>query len=416
MSVPFLERKIKLKKSNLFIVLLLINFAFLLGCGKNNNSNNGTVNNKISKATKSNNNNSIQIKLDSMTLDEKIGQLFIVGFDGYEANENIESLIKENHVGGVILFSHNAENAHQLMNLTNALKTINLHNKIPVFISVDEEGGRVSRMPKELKKLPSNKIIGEINNSNLSYNIGKIISKELTCLGFNMNFAPVLDINSNLQNPVIGDRSFGNNVDIVSKLGVKTMEGLRDGNIIPVVKHFPGHGDTSVDSHVGLPLINHDIKRLKEFELIPFKEAINNNADVVMISHILLPKIDPSYPATMSKTIITDVLRNDLKFKGVVVTDDMTMGAIRKNYNISNAAIKSINAGTDIILICHGYDNEMSAINSIKKAVKNNIITEDRINESVYRILKLKEKYKISNDTVDNIDVDKINSEIKSIF
>ncbi|BDR67893.1 beta-N-acetylhexosaminidase [Clostridium tetani] len=405
-----------MKKSNLFIVLLLINFAFLLGCGKNNNSNNGTVNNKISKATKSNNNNSIQIKLDSMTLDEKIGQLFIVGFDGYEVNENIESLIKENHVGGVILFSHNIENAHQLMNLTNSLKTINLHNKTPLFISVDEEGGRVSRMPKELKKLPSNKIIGEINNSNLSYNIGKIISKELTSLGFNMNFAPVLDINSNPQNPVIGDRSFGNNIDLVTRLGVKTMEGLRDGNIIPVVKHFPGHGDTSVDSHVGLPLINHDMKRLKEFDLIPFKEAINNNADVVMISHILLPKIDSSYPATMSKTIITDVLRNDLKFNGVVVTDDMTMGAITKNYNISNAAIKSINAGSDIILICHGYDNEMSTINSIKEAVKNNIITEDRINESVYRILKLKEKYKISNDTVDNIDVDKINSEIKSIF
>ncbi|QBD85513.1 beta-N-acetylhexosaminidase [Clostridium tetani] len=405
-----------MKKFNLFIVLLLINFAFLLGCGKNNNSNNRNINNETSKAPKSNNDNSMQVKLNSMTLDEKIGQLFIVGFDGYEANKNIESLIKKNHVGGVILFSHNIENAHQLMKLTNSLKSINLHNKTPLFISVDEEGGRVSRMPKELEKLPSNKIIGEINNSNLSYNIGKIISKELTCLGFNMNFAPILDINSNPQNPVIGDRSFGNNIDLVTRLGVKTMEGLREGNIIPVVKHFPGHGDTSVDSHVGLPLINHDMKRLKEFELIPFKEAINNNADVVMISHILLPKIDSSYPATMSKTIIKDVLRNDLKFNGVVITDDMTMSAITKNFDISNAAIKSINAGSDIILICHGYDNEMSTINSIKEAVRNNIITEDKINESVYRILKLKEKYKISNDTVDNIDVDKINSEIKSIF
>ncbi|AVP54061.1 beta-N-acetylhexosaminidase [Clostridium tetani] len=405
-----------MKKFNLFIVLLLINFAFLLGCGKNNKSNNRNINNETSKAPKLNNDNSMQVKLNSMSLDEKIGQLLIVGFDGYEANKNIESLIKKNYVGGVILFGNNIRSAEQTMKLTNSLKSINSKNKIPLFISVDEEGGRVSRMPKELEKLPSNKIIGEINNSNLSYNIGKIISKELTCLGFNMNFAPVLDINSNLQNPVIGDRSFGNNANLVTRLGIKTMEGLREGNIIPVIKHFPGHGDTSVDSHVGLPLINHDMKRLNEFELIPFKEAINNNADVIMISHILLPKIDSSYPATMSKIIIKDVLRNDLKFNGVVITDDMTMGAITKNFDISNAAIKSINAGTDIILICHGYDNEIYVINSIKEAVENNIITEDKINESVYRILKLKEKYKISNDTVDNIDVDKINSEIKSIF
>lgn len=405
-----------MKKFNLFIVLLLINFAFLLGCGKNNKSNNRNINNETSKAPKLNNDNSMQVKLNSMSLDEKIGQLLIVGFDGYEANKNIESLIKKNYVGGVILFGNNIRSAEQTMKLTNSLKSINSKNKIPLFISVDEEGGRVSRMPKELEKLPSNKIIGEINNSNLSYNIGKIISKELTCLGFNMNFAPVLDINSNLQNPVIGDRSFGNNANLVTRLGIKTMEGLREGNIIPVIKHFPGHGDTSVDSHVGLPLINHDMKRLNEFELIPFKEAINNNADVIMISHILLPKIDSSYPATMSKIIIKDVLRNDLKFNGVVITDDMTMGAITKNFDISNAAIKSINAGSDIILICHGYDNEIYVINSIKEAVENNIITEDKINESVYRILKLKEKYKISNDTVDNIDVDKINSEIKSIF
>ncbi|WP_243158803.1 beta-N-acetylhexosaminidase [Clostridium cochlearium] len=406
-----------MKKSNLYMFLLLMSFVFLLGCGRNNASHSQNIENKTSNNKKSDtNNDNIKLKLNSMSLDEKIGQLLVVGFDGYDINENIEKLIKENHVGGVILFSHNIENAHQLINLTNALKTLNSHNKIPLFISVDEEGGRVSRMPREFKKLPSNKIIGKINNSNLSYNIGRIIAKELTFLGFNMNFAPVLDINSNPQNPVIGDRSFGNNVDIVSKLGIKTMEGLRDGNIISVVKHFPGHGDTSVDSHVGLPLINHDMKRLKEFELMPFKKAINNNVDVVMISHILLPKIDPAYPATMSKTIITDVLRRYLNFNKVVITDDMTMGAITNNYTISDSAIKSINAGTDIILVCHGYNNQTAIITSLKEAVKNGTITEDRINESVYRILKLKEKYKINNNIVDNVDIDKINSEIKNIF
>lgn len=407
----------KVKKSNLPMVLLLITFVFLLGYGGNNNFNNENVKDKISNDETSDiNDDDIQLKLNSMNLDEKIGQLLIVGFDGYELNEDIEKLIKENRVGGVILFGNNIENSHQLMNLTNALKTNNLNNKIPLFISVDEEGGRVSRMPGEFKKLPSNKIIGEINNSNLSYNIGKIISKQLTSLGFNMNFAPVLDINSNPENPVIGDRSFGDTPDIVIKLGIKTMEGLKDGNIIPVVKHFPGHGDTSMDSHVGLPLVNHNMKRLNEFELIPFKEAINNDADVIMISHILLPKIDSIYPATMSKTIITDVLRNDLSFNGVVITDDMTMGAITKNYDISNATVKSINAGTDIVLVCHDYANEIAVITALKEAVKNKVITEDRLNESVYRILKLKEKYKINNDTVDNINIHEINNKIKSIF
>lgn len=407
----------KVKKSNLPMVLLLITFVFLLGYGGNNNFNNENVKDKISNDETSDiNDDDIQLKLNSMNLDEKIGQLLIVGFDGYELNEDIEKLIKENCVGGIILFGNNIENSRQLMNLTNALKTNNLNNKIPLFISVDEEGGRVSRMPGEFKKLPSNKIIGEINNSNLSYNIGKIISKQLTSLGFNMNFAPVLDINSNPQNSVIGDRSFGDTPDIVTKLGIKTMAGLKDGNIIPVVKHFPGHGDTSVDSHVGLPLVNHNMKRLNEFELVPFKEAIKNDADVIMISHILLPKIDSIYPATMSKTIITDVLRNDLNFNGVVITDDMTMGAITKNYDIPNAAVKSINAGTDIILVCHDYDNEMAVITALKEAVKNKVITEDRLNESVYRILKLKEKYKINNDTVDNINIHEINNKIKSIF
>ena len=404
-----------MKKSNLFMMLLLISFLFLMGCDKNNNSTSTDIKKSSSNFTKSED-DKIKDKIKSMNLDEKIGQLLIVGFDGYEINENIENLIKENHVCGVILFGNNIKSAEQTIKLTNSLKSINSNNKIPLFISVDEEGGRVSRMPSEFRKIPSSGYIGNQNNENLSYNVGKVISKELKFLGFNMNFAPVLDINSNPQNPVIGDRSFGSNKDLVTKLGIKTMEGLKDGNIIPVVKHFPGHGDTSVDSHVGLPLVNHDMKRLKEFELIPFKEAINNNADVVMISHILLPKIDTEFPATMSKTIIRDILRKDLKFNGVVITDDMTMGAITNNYNISNACIKSINAGADIILVCHEYDNEVKVIHSIKEAVKDKTMSEKRINESVYKILKLKEKYKINNNIVDNIHVEKINNEIKSIF
>jgi beta-N-acetylhexosaminidase len=358
----------------------------------------------------------IQNKVDAMSLDEKIGQLVVVGFDGFTINDNINNLIKENKVGGVILFSKNVENSNQLVSLTNLLKTSNAQNKTPIFISVDEEGGRVSRMPNELKKLPSNKSIGKRNDSDFSYNIGKIIGEELKSFGFNMDFAPVLDINSNPTNPVIGDRSFGNNVDIVNKLGIKTMKGMMDSNIIPVVKHFPGHGDTFVDSHVGLPLVNKDLIKLNDFELIPFNEAIKNNVDAIMVSHILFNKIDVDFPASMSKVIITDILRENLKFKGVVITDDMTMGAIIKNYDIGDASVKSINAGSDLILVCHDFDNELKVINSLKVAVQNNIITEERLNESVYRILKLKEKYVINDNPVKSPDINTINNKIETLL
>lgn len=351
----------------------------------------------------------VQKKVDSMSLDEKIGQLVIVGLDGYTINNNITNLIKQHKVSGVILFRKNVETSNQLLSLINSIKTNNSLNKVPLFVSVDEEGGRVSRMPYEIRKLPSNLIIGNKNNPDLSYNIGKIIGEELKTYGFNMDFAPVLDINSNPNNPIIGDRSFGNNAKIVSKLGIKTMKGMTYNNVIPVVKHFPGHGDTSVDSHVGLPVVIKNLKTLNSFELLPFKEAIKNNVDAIMVAHILLNKIDPTYPASMSKFVITDILRKKLKFNGVVITDDMTMAAIIKYNDIGAAAIRSFNAGSDIILVCHEYNNELKVINSLKTAVQSKKISEKKLNESVYRILKLKEKYKLNNDTQSTINSNKIN-------
>jgi beta-N-acetylhexosaminidase len=304
----------------------------------------------------------IRERVKEMTLDEKIGQMLIVGFDGYAVNDHIRAMIRNYHVGGIILYSYNVENSSQLLALINTLKRVNSINEIPLFISVDEEGGRVSRMPAELRRLPTNETIGRRNSEDLSYRIGNVIAEELKAFGFNMDFAPVLDINSNPNNPVIGDRSFGSAPEVVSRLGVQTMIGMRSGGVIPVVKHFPGHGDTSIDSHVGLPSVNHDLNRLRNFELIPFEQAIRNGADAVMVAHILLNRIDPAEPASLSGTVITDILRNHLYFSGVVITDDMTMGAIVQNYDLSNAAVKAVNAGSDIVLVSRGYDNEVSGI------------------------------------------------------
>jgi beta-N-acetylhexosaminidase len=271
-------------------------------------------------------------------------------------------------------------------------------------------------MPAEFANIPSMGAIGKINDSGLAYRVGNVTADMIRSFGFNMDFAPVLDINSNPNNPIIGDRAFGSTPEIVSRLGVQTMLGIRDGGVIPVVKHFPGHGDTSVDSHTALPVVNYNLNRLESFEFVPFKAAINAGADAVMVAHILLSQVDPANPSSMSRTVITDILRNRLGFKGVVITDDMTMGAITKNYDLADAAVKSVNAGSDIILLSGGYNNEVRVLNALKNAAANGTIPISRINESVYRILKLKQKYNLGDTTTGSINVGAINNEIEGVL
>lgn len=358
----------------------------------------------------------ILAKIKDMSLEEKVGQLVIAGIDGYEIDAGARELVDEYHVGGFILLKKNVRDADQMLSLINSLKETNAGYKIPLFLSIDEEGGRISRMPEEFSQIPTSKKIGDQNNSELAYRIGRILGEELKLFGLNMNFAPVLDINSNPDNPVIGDRAFGNNADIVTKLGIETMKGLQAENIISAVKHFPGHGDTSVDSHVGLPTVNNDLDRLESIELLPFSEAIKNKVDVVMIAHILLPKIDADHPSTFSKTIISDILRKKLNFDGVVITDDMTMGAITNNYDIGEASVKSINAGSDIILVCHDYEKEKAVLQSLQNAAKTGAIPQERIDESVYRVLKLKEKYHLLDRTIPALGPEKINKKIEALY
>jgi beta-N-acetylhexosaminidase len=358
----------------------------------------------------------IQTQIKEMRLEEKVGQLVMAGIDGYENDDHARQLMEKYHVGGFILLKKNIRDAGQMLGLINSIKETNAINKIPLFLSIDEEGGRVSRMPKEFAKMPASKKIGQLDNSQLSYQVGSIIGEELKSFGINMNFGPVLDINSNPKNPVIGDRAFGATAEIVTKSGIETMKGLHTQNIISVVKHFPGHGDTSVDSHIGLPTVNHGLERLNAFELLPFSAAIKNNVDAVMVAHILFPKIDPINPASFSPTIITDVLRQKMNFDGVVITDDMTMGAIINNYDIGEAAVKSINAGSDIVLVCHDYAKEEAVIQAIQKAAETGAISADRIDQSVYRVLKLKQKYNLSDKTVPSVEPQSINKKINVLY
>lgn len=421
-----------MRKLTSLILIILAALLFVIGCGKtSNDGNSGNGKGIITNPEGSSKDNAdspgsgtavpsptadpLMDTVKSMTTDEKIGQMVISGIDGYTLMDTTSKMIKDYHVGGFIILGENVKNSEQLLSLVNSLKTTNSKSsKLPLFLSIDQEGGRVDRMPSEIKRLPLNSTIGKVTSSSFSYEIGSILAEELNLFGLNMDFAPVLDINSNPQNPVIGDRSYGSKPDVVVKHGIQTMLGIKSGSIIPVVKHFPGHGDTSTDSHVGLPAVNNDIERLKSFELIPFNEAIKGGADAVMVAHILLPKIDPKNPSSMSKIIVDDILRKGMNYDGVVITDDMTMGAIMKNYDIKEAAVKSVNAGCDIILVCHGYDNETAVINALKSAVQNGTITEERINQSVLRILALKSKYKLGDKIINSVDIDSINSRIDS--
>lgn len=397
--------------------------VFLLpGCNVINNIDVHKEQNRPQEPTNENNNaignstDSIKVQIDKMSLKEKVGQLVISGIDGYTNDEHSRELIESYKVSGFIILGQNVRDTNQTLNLINSLKASNSNNKIPLFFGIDEEGGRISRLPAEFIKLPTNKVIGQKNNSDLSYNIGSLLGDELKAFGLNMDFAPVLDINSNPKNPIIGDRAFGENADIVSKLGIATMKGIQSKNIISVVKHFPGHGDTSVDSHIGLPVVNNDLNRLKSLELIPFSKAIQNGADVVMVAHILLPKIDKENPASFSKAVINEVLRNYLNYNGVVITDDMTMGAIVNNYDIGQAAVKSLNAGTDIILVCHDFNKMTAVIEAIKKAIEDNVISEKSIDEKLYRILKLKQKYNLKDSKVNSVNVKEINNNLNTLI
>ena len=390
-----MERLIFMLKKR-FLLLFLV--FLLTGCGyKKDNE----INNSITNDEKENINGTVEImreenepiddKINSMTLDEKIGQLIITGFNGSEYNDDMDRLINEYKVGGVILFARNIEDSNQMIDLTRALQENN--NNLPLFISIDEEGGRVSRLPDDVEKFPSAFTIGLINDQQTAYENGKEIGYTLKRLGINLDYAPVLDIYSNENNTVIGDRAFSTEESIVSTMGIATMEGIEDADIIPVVKHFPGHGDTEVDSHYGLPIVYKTLEELRNFEFIPFVKAIESGCDVIMVSHIILNEVDSSNPASLSKIVISDLLRKDLEFDKVVITDDMSMGAITSIMSIEEACIKSIEAGCDILLLGNAYEEIEQVINSIKLKLYNGEISEEQINKSVKRILELKKKY-----------------------
>lgn len=353
--------------------------------------------------------------LEKMTVEEKLGQLFIFGFEGKRFSPQLKQMIQQHHIGGLILLGKNVSTADQMVAVLNEAKAANQVNQIPLFLSVDEEGGRVSRLPKGIRKLPSAQKVGQQRNGQYNYRTGEYLAELLHSFGYNMNYAPVLDVHSNPANPVIGDRAYATRAQVVADLGIETMNGMKDNGVISVIKHFPGHGDTAVDSHHSLPIVDKGLEELKQTELLPFQQAIDNGAEVVMVSHVVYPALDPKWPASMSSSIISDLLREQMNFQGVVITDDLTMGAITNDHSVPEAALQSFLAGSDLLLIAGDEEDQLKTIQLFNQSVASGAVSEERLNESVRRILKLKEAYGLEDKPVHSFNAAAINNKYKKL-
>lgn len=354
--------------------------------------------------------------MKDLTIREKIGQMLIIRIFGKEITEDAKSLIKNYKIGGVILYRKNYDTYEEMLNIINELKKINKEcGNIPLFISIDQEGGRVNRMPRELKNIKSAGKLASLNNMEALKTAGSITAEMLRDSGFNMNYAPVLDIQRFEDDHAIGNRCYGKNAEDVSKNGIEIMRELSKGGIIPVVKHFPGHGSTTKDSHFFLPVIHKSLEELEKEDIIPFRRAIGQNAEVVMVGHLMIKDVDSKNPASLSKKMISDYLRNECQYQGIVMTDDLKMRAISLKYGYVRATLRACNAGADIIMIGANYNTIIRAIKKIEKNIQKNKMDINKIDKSIEKILKLKEKYKIEDEPTKGCNIKAINEKIEKL-
>jgi beta-N-acetylhexosaminidase len=333
-------------------------------------------------------------ELAKMTLAEKVGQLLMVGFAGLEPTRELLDLLKDGLAGGVILFADNVAEPDQVLELTGALQEAahQSRNALPLFIAIDQEGGSVIRLNQGVTIFPGNMALGATGREDYAYRSGKAVAEELAVLGINMNLAPVLDVNINSDNPIIGIRSFGADPELVARMGAAAAQGLQDGGALATGKHFPGHGDTTVDSHLNLPVIAHSLARLNAVELQPFKAAIDHGINGIMTAHVVFPAIESALglPATLSAAILTDLLRQKLGFQGLIMTDCLEMDAIAANYEIGEAVAQAVLAGADQLLISHTFIKQKAAHQAIMVSVERGTIPLPLIDAAVRRILTYK--------------------------
>lgn len=353
----------------------------------------------------------IENQLKRMTVAEKVGQVMLVGIQGTRVTSETHRILTELNIGGVVLLENNISNPQNVAILTNGLQAIAQTNGKPgLFIAIDQEGGLVIRLRQSngFTELPSSMAIAATENLQNANAMGVLIAKELKAVGINMNLAPVLDVNNNPANPIIGSRSFGSDPIKVANFGVAVLEGLQKNGVLAIGKHFPGHGDTDLDSHLALPIITHNRLRLETVELTPFRAAIAANIAGIMSAHIVFPAVEPNrtLPATLSSNVLGELLRKDLNFNGLIMTDALDMQALRQaGYSIPAASIAALNAGADILLFAQGIESYRQSHTALVTAVSSGRVSMSRLDDAVRHVLTAKSKYDILSIKPVNADI-----------
>ena len=320
-----------------------------------------------------------------------LGQFFIFGFEGKFPADDFLYLVEKRNLGGIILLARNIESSEQISETIKALRSKSKHL---IFVMIDQEGGRVNRITKDFPVFPSNKFYGDREDKDGVFEAYKTTAKELARLGINVNLAPVVDVWTNPKNSVIEERSFGDDPHLVARMSKVAVVAIKSENILACAKHFPGIGDIDVDPHSDLPINSNPKERFEKIDFLPFKAAISSNVDIIMSTHVLCPNLDPKEPASLSKKICSDILRKELGFDGILITDDMQMGAITKNRELAEACEKAFLAGNDLILICNKFEEQIQVLDHFEKIVSDKKISEERLNSSLQKILAAKEKPK----------------------
>jgi beta-N-acetylhexosaminidase len=321
-----------------------------------------------------------------------MGRLLIAGFNGPQIPAELKSIAREFGLGGVILFARNLVDPEQVAEL--AREASGLGGDLPAWVSVDQEGGRVARLKAPFTEWPPMATLGRSGDSQLAARFAGALAAELRAVGITLDYAPVLDILTNPKNPVIGDRALAEKAEDTARLGSAIIRAMQEAGLAACGKHFPGHGDTSTDSHLELPLVEHPPERLRQVEFVPFRAAIEARVATIMTAHILIPSLDEEHPATLSKRVVTDLLRHELNYEGVILSDDLEMKAIAAQYEVPAAAVLAIAAGCDGVLICSGsHETQAAALEALVHAVEEERLSLTQVEDALKRQQRAKERF-----------------------
>lgn len=352
----------------------------------------------------------------NLSLIEKVGQMFLIGLDGFAPDETVMELIQTYKIGGFVIYENNIQSAEQLLRLINALKTMNAGNELPLFIALAQEGGRANVIPSEIRKLPAIKYIAEDADKSLIYDAANLTGKILKAFGFNMNFWPTLDLGGAVDGRPLGDRCISTNTTLVSSYGLQVIKGLNDEGIIAIPKYFPGHGTTkNKGSDFVIPYTNKSVAKLEQTDIVPFKAVIDSNVDGLMVGNINLSRLNLFAPATMSYKVVTKLLKEKYNYKGVVVADNLTAASVDIQYGIKASTRKAILAGCDLMIIKDARKVK-GVLQDIAKQIRHGNLDPQEMDLRVQKILDLKAKFNLKDEEVTQIEIKALNDEVEALI